>query len=136
MKLILTTVLFLSVTILNAQTFTVQESDSINVSEISSLVGDNIVFQYEETHVVFRNEWINIITPDYSELIRCDPKLFDCVKFVIDKNFNSHSEYLNQLELKVLFYEKHYGKIEGDMTEDCIIFTKAVNPPTLTDCKN
>lgn len=66
----------------------------------------------------------------------CDSVIFDIVYQSLKTVTSVQADKINQLELKLLFYEKYFGKLEGDMNSDCVQFIYAKNAKQIEPCKN
>ena len=62
------------------------------------------------------------------------PMIFEIINNVIETLNKQESEQRQQLEMKVLFYEKYFGKLVGDMNEECVKWEPVINPPPIEGC--
>lgn len=69
-----------------------------------------------------------------SETINCSSMIFEVINDVIDETFFRESKEKIQLEKKILFYEKYFGKLEGDMNDDCVQWIPVVKQPEFDPC--
>lgn len=70
-----------------------------------------------------------------SKVVECDSAVLRILSTVNEKVFTEQSERLNQLQLKVYWYEQHFGKLEGNMYDECVEFNPIENPPKIEPCK-
>jgi hypothetical protein len=70
-----------------------------------------------------------------TKVVECDSSIFRILRTVNEEVFEEQSEKLNQLQLKVYWYEQHFGKLEGNMYDDCVEFNPVKNAPSIKPCK-
>lgn len=140
MRLIL---LFLFPLLLNAQQDTIQSifnTDNlyplrIISSERTEKVLGNIMFSDENKTVVFSKTNIDLIQDSLLFTVTVDTAIYFVVEKAMTKTFDSQYKETQQLKLKILFYEKHFGKLEGNLNSDCVKFIPVENPPMIEPCK-
>lgn len=69
------------------------------------------------------------------KVVECDSSIFRILNTVNETVFEEQSKKLNQLQLKVYWYERHFGKLEGNMYDDCVEFDPVKNAPKIEPCK-
>lgn len=94
-----------------------------------------ITFADENGFVSFREGQIFYGIRNSVDTINCDYRIFNLIDKVFSSTQQEQSERLSQLQLKVYWYEKHFGTLEGDMNDDCIEFNPVKNPPNIQPCK-
>lgn len=98
--------------------------------------GLSLAYSNRFGEVIFQSGKIiyNSNITDQSKEIECIPMIFE-IMYDVNNNINKmNCERTNQLERRVLFYEKYFGKLEGDMNDDCVQWIPVVKQPEFDPC--
>lgn len=129
--------LFLFLPILGYGQITIETSPYVDFYSYKSYFNyPAIVFSTSTEEVKFTpGRLVYMDSLSNTKVLECDSSVFKVLSTVNEQVFKMQSEQLRQLQLKVLWYEKHFGKLEGDMNDECIEFNPTNNPPNIQPCK-
>lgn len=128
MKYIVTCLLFFITSLLNAQNFSTYQAINYENQTLS--------FNNHFGDVTFVSGGILYFSNVTEQLMvyNCSPMVFEIMNTVVDEISKIERERTHELEIRVLFYEKYFGKLEGDVDDDCIIWVPVKNPPYFDNC--
>lgn len=122
-----------------SEQFQIQTLDSVPFIECVQYES-MIRFSDENNDIEFHEDGVSYFSDKGQGVVDVGYIEYDCEFFdIFQKLFKnisaSQNNQLKELQLKILFYEKYFGKLEGDMESDCVQFIWAKNVP-LEFCKD
>lgn len=150
MKHIFTLLLIFLSSIINAQVTNEQPFEIVERKEINfdwnlsvgytDTIEMNITFQTDSGTVTIKKTGISLFYSDgfgedfYADFTTLHPRVFNIINTVVSNSFKYQNNNNEQLYRKVKFYEKYFGKLEGDMNDDCIQWVPVVKQPEFDPC--